>query len=86
MTSLTNELLVQIEKLTDEQKKELLKHVRTLYFEGRQHDRMKYLENIEYMGDGRLASGFIQDISAGGLSIKPTEPFLKDQEIIFYCA
>ncbi len=78
----TDRLLTeQISKLTEDQKKTLLKIIESTFFESRQFDRKKYLANVDYHWAGRSASGYIQNISASGLHLKPSEAYEKGQKV-----
>ncbi|MBW2366428.1 MAG: PilZ domain-containing protein [Deltaproteobacteria bacterium] len=68
-------LYEQLTKLSEDQKKSVLAFVNDLIDEGRRYNRNKFLAGIDYRSTDRFASGFIQNISVGGLYIKPSEPF-----------
>jgi Tfp pilus assembly protein PilZ len=70
-----------IAKLTEDQKQTLLHIIKQTFFKERTHERKKYLSNVDYQWSGRSASGYIQNISASGLHLKPSESFEKGQEV-----
>lgn len=52
-----------------------------LQLEKRESDRKPYCAEVCYTDNKRIAEGFIQNISEGGISIEPDGPFAKGQII-----
>ena len=73
-SSITNRLFELIEKMSDEEQRNLLNTLEEGQREDkRRYERKSYFTSIDYITEDRINSGLIQDISIGGLLLEPTE-------------
>jgi hypothetical protein len=73
-SSVTNRLFELIEKMSDEEQRNLLNTLTEGQHEDkRRYERKAYFTSIDYITDDRINSGLVQDISVGGLLLEPTE-------------
>ena len=73
-SSVTNRLFELIEKMSDEEQRNLLNTLEEGQREDkRRYERKSYFTSIDYITEDRINSGLIQDISIGGLLLEPTE-------------
>jgi len=73
-SSVTNRLFELIEKMSDEEQRNLLNTLEEGQSEDkRRYERKAYFTPIDYITEDRINSGLIQDISIGGLLLEPAE-------------
>jgi len=73
-SSITNRLFELIEKMSDEEQRNLLNTLEEGQREDkRRYERKSYFTSIDYITEDRINSGLIQDISIGGLLLEPAE-------------
>jgi hypothetical protein len=73
-SSVTNRLFEFIEKMSDEEQRNLLNTLEEGQREDkRRYERKAYFTSIDYITEDRINSGLIQDISIGGLLLEPAE-------------
>ena len=73
-SSVTNRLFELIERMSDEEQRNLLNTLEEGQREDkRRYERKAYFTSIDYITEDRINSGLIQDISIGGLLLEPAE-------------
>jgi hypothetical protein len=79
--NIRDRLKAALSHLFDIKKENLFALIDDLQLEKRANQRKKLFTEVCYADNDRSTIGFIQDISAGGLSIEPDGPFSEGQEI-----
>ena len=75
-------LIEEINNLTQKQKEKLLKLLTDWSKDKRNQDRdVQYLKDVTYGNEEKKMSGFINDLSPGGVFIRPAGPFSVGQQI-----
>jgi len=80
-TNIRDRLKAALSQLFELKNNTISSLVNDLQLEKRANQRKKHFTEVCYADSDRSAIGFIQDISACGLSIEPDGPFSKGQEI-----
>jgi hypothetical protein len=80
-SNIRDRLKAALSQLFNFKKANLFAHIDDFQLEKRAYQRNKHFTEVCYADNRRSVIGFIQNISAGGLSIEPVGPFFEGQEI-----